>query len=144
MELYVVTAGQLDSLNRWQQDLNSQYLHYYKNGKKVIQGKNAEGKDIYGYRRLLVAPVQLFKIAFAKEELDTVLSMVCPQDYMTKRHKALKWFSTAARKALGLKKAPKPKFINSFTQPNQVDKAVAVMPIGLKEDIFNEDGEEQI
>ncbi len=133
MELYVVAAGHVDSLNRWQQDLTSQFLPIYKDGKKVPKMK----------RRLLVAPVQLYKIVFAKEEQERVLQMVCPQDYMTHRYKFLGYSINVIRKFLGLKKCPIPDKVDAYLQPNIVDKAVAVMPLGLKDDVmFN--GIEQI
>lgn len=151
MELYALVAGQLDSLNRWQQDLNSQWLPVYKDGKKVPclndKGepiKDTNGNTIYYRRRLLVAPVQLFKIGFAKEELDTVTAMVCPQDYMTDRLPGLGWGAKLVRKKLGLKECPIPKMVNAYLQPNQLDKAVAVMPLGLKDDMMNADGVEMV
>ena len=131
MELYVVAGGQMDSLNRWQQDLNSQFLPIYKNGKKCELDK-----DGFTHRRLLVAPVQLYKICFPKEELENVVSMVCPTEYIQQRYsvinKAVKFF----KRILGLKPVPKPKELNPFLQPNQVDKAVFVVPVGIKEDAF--------
>jgi len=133
MEAYVVAAGQMDSINRWQQDLNAQFLPVYKNGKPTGQA-----------RRLLVAPIQLFKIVFPKEEKENVMSMICPEEYMFKRQKLLGYGTAAIRKALKLKKIPLPVIRNPLLQPNLVDKAVAVMPIGTKEDITNSDGEEQI
>ena len=151
MEMYVLASGHIDSLNRWQQDLTAQWLPYYENGKQVLC-KTTEGKllkDVNGNivparRRLLIAPVQLFKIAFAKEELDNVLAMVCPADYMTKRIPGLGWGAKLMRSKLGLKECPVPKLVNAFMQPNEVDKAVAVMPIGLKEDMYNDEGKELI
>jgi len=128
MELYVVAGGQMDSLNRWEQDLNSQFLPIYTKGEK--------NKGPYTHRRLLVAPVQLYKICFPKEELDNVVSMVCPTEYIQQRYsvinKAVKFF----KRILGLKPVPKPKELNPFLQPNQVDKAVFVVPVGIKEDAF--------
>ena len=129
MELYVVAGGQMDSLNRWQHDLNSQFLPMYKDGQKVTEG--------YSHRRLLVAPIQLYKICFPKEELENVLSMVCPTPYINHKYKILDKGISLIRKILGLKKSPLPKFENPFLQPNQVDKAVFVVPVGLKEDEFS-------
>ena len=99
MELYVIAGGQMDSLNRWQQDLNSVFLPIYKNGKKV---KYEEGG--LTHRRLLVAPVQLFKICFPKEELENVMSMVCPTDYVEKKYGVIRKSIMFLRKILGLKK----------------------------------------
>ena len=134
MELYVLAEGQIDNLNRWMQDLNAQWLPHYKDGVEVPKQK----------RRLLIAPVQLFKIAFAKEELDNVISMVCPpDDYVTRKYD-MGFLGKMIRKKLGLKECPVPTMINPYMQPNAYDKAVAVMPLGIKEDIMNDEGVEQI
>lgn len=131
MELYVIAGGQVDSLNRWQQDLNAQFLPIYKDGKPLVIDGVAQ------YRRLLVAPVQLYKIAFNKENLNDVLAMVSPTSYVEERYSILKHAIKFFRKILGLKQVPKPTRLNPFLQPNQVDKAVFVLPIGLKEDMIS-------
>lgn len=136
MELYVVLSGMKDSAKRWENDLIAQFYPIYRNGKLEVTGKDPEGRDIINHRRLLVAPVQLYKIAFAKEELQNVLSAVCPTDYVEKRYSVLKYIAKTLRKFLGLKPVPTPKTINPFLQPNQVDKAVTVFPIGIKEDMM--------
>ena len=136
MELYVAATGQIDNLNRWANDLNSQFFPVYRNGKKETFGKNAQGKEIINHRRLLVAPVQIYKIAFAKEELENVLPIVCPMTYVFDRYPILKRVAKMVRKVLKLKEVPIPKFTNPLLQPNQVDKAVAIVPIGIKDDII--------
>ena len=121
----------------------AQFLPTYKDGKPIFLGVTEDGKPIKEFRRLSIRPVQLFEIGFAKEELDNVLSMVCPSSYITERFPVLNMTAKALRKTLGLKEAPVPKTINPLLQPNLVDKAVAVIPIGTKEDIMFE-GLEQI
>ena len=140
MHLYVLTKGDLDSVHRWQADLRAQFLKTYKNGKPKMMGKG-----IQQVRRLGVRPVQLFEIGFAEEELDTVLGMVHQSDYITDRYPVLGKYVKWLRKLLKLKPVPKPKpeKINPLLQPNQLDKAVAVVPIGLKKDIFK-NGEEML
>jgi hypothetical protein len=138
MELYCVVGGQTDSLKRWEADLNAQFLPLYKDGKKV---KFEDGG--LTHRRLLVSPIQLYKVCFPREELENVLSMVCPSDYINKRYSILDKGLRVLKRILGLKPTPKPKFENPFLQPNQVDKAVFVVPIGLKEDKVD-NGIEQI
>lgn len=138
MELYCVVGGQTDSLKRWEADLNAQFLPMYKDGQKI---KFEDGG--LTHRRLLVAPVQLYKVCFPKEELNNVLSMVCPTGYIEKRYSVIKYMVKFFRSFLGLKAAPKPEFENPFMQPNQVDKAVFVVPVGIKEDAVH-DGVEQI
>ena len=134
MELYVLAAGQMDNLNRWQQDLNSMWLPLYRNGEKIPKQR----------RRLLVAPVQLFKIGFAKEELNNVVAAVCPVDDYVSRKYDVGFVGKMIRNKLGLKPSPTPKLINPYLQPNAYDKAVAIMPLGIKEDIMNDEGVEQL
>lgn len=138
MELYVIAGGQMDSLNRWQQDLNSQFVPLYKDGKKVETG--------YTHQRMLVAPVQLFKICFPREELENVMSMVgLPKEKENHvlKYSVLKNSISFLRKILGLKKAPNPVAINPFLAPNPVDKSVFLIPIGIKDDQYV-DGKEYI
>lgn len=144
MELYVIAGGEANSLKRWQEDLSAQFFPVYKDGKPLVTGKNAEGKDLGQYRRLLVAPVQLYKIAFAKEELNNVLPLVCPSKYIQERYTWVDRGIRVIRKLLGLKEAPYPTWQHSLLQPNQVDKAVFVIPIGLKDDATDPNGLEMI
>jgi|SRR3990167_723890 len=147
MHLYVIAKGHYDNLERWRNDLLAQWLPTYKNGKKVFRGVNADGIPIQEMRRLSIRPVQLYEIGFAKEELDSVLSMVCPMDnylYHDTHFPALRKFVNWTRKLLGMKEAPIPKTLYPPTQPNPVDKAVMVAPLGLTDDIMSPDGEEQI
>lgn len=145
MELYCLVGGQTDSLKRWEADLNAQFYPIFKDGKPKVIGKDQDGKDIVEHRRLLVAPIQLYKIAFNKEMLPKVLSAVAPNhEYIEERYPFIKNTIKMLRKFIGLKKAPKPTHINPFLQPNQVDKAVFVVPLGLKEDALNSEGEEMI
>lgn len=140
MELYVLAGGQLDSLNRWQQDLNAQFLPIYDK-----DGKHKKVDGVPQYRRLLVAPVQLFKICYNKENEQQVANMVLPEwSHVTGRYKILDKSVNFLRKMLGLKKAKKPTSIYPFTQPNAYDKAVFVVPIGTKPDAVDPNGEELI
>lgn len=141
MELYAVVGGQTDSLKRWEADLNAQFLPIYKDGKPLI----IDG--IQQFRRLLVAPVQLYKIAFPREELNNVLSMVgMPKEEENHllKYSILRRLKNLVRKILGLKPVPNPINLNPFMQPNQVDKAIFCLPIGLKEDKIDEKGVEMI
>jgi hypothetical protein len=130
MELYVLAVGQTDSLKRWEADINAQFLPMWKNGKPYIK----DGQKMY--RRLLVAPIVPYKIAFDKENLDKVLSFVGSDDYVLKNYSLIGKFVKFFRRLLKLKDVPKAKTLNPFLQPNQVDKAVGIWPIGIKEDRF--------
>lgn len=134
MELYCLVGGQTDSLKRWEADLNAQFFPTYTDGKHTILGKNEKGQDIVEHRRLLVAPIQLYKICFAKEELENVLPLIAPSKYITERYPVLRRGMKFIKRMLKLKDVPEPKYLHSLMQPNQVDKAVFVMPIGLKDD----------
>lgn len=140
MHLYVIGRGHNDSLKRWENDLSAQFFPVYdKNGKIK---KNKQGQTLM--RRLSVRPVQLYEIAFAEEELQNVLSCVCPEEYVEDRYSFIKRGLQALRKILKLKPVPKPTKINSLMQPNQIDKAVSIIPVGLKADARDNDGEEMI
>jgi len=65
-------------------------------------------------------------------------------EYVTKNVPKLKKYLFMVQKLLGLKKCPLPKAPVLHMQPSQNSKAVAVVPIGYKEDNFNEAGAEQL
>lgn len=144
MELYVLAGGHNQSLKRWENDLSAQFFPTYTDGKKTVLGKTKDGKPIIEHRRLLVAPIQLYKICFAKEELNNVLPMVCPSSYIEERYKMFRFAVKMFRKLFGLIKCPTPTHINTLMQPNQIDKAVFVVPIGLKKDAMQMNGKEAI
>ena len=140
MHLYVAAKGIKPHLEQWQNDLLAQKLPLMKEGKQVEDDK---GNKMFV--QLAVRPLQLFEIGFPEEHLQAVLSIVGQQDdYILKRYKILRKFAAMVRKFLKLKKVPQPEFINPLMQPNQYNKAVAVVPIGLKEDIKSKDGFEQL
>ena len=142
MHLYVAVKGYEHHLTHWRNGLLAQVLPKYKDGKHVVLGVNDEGKVIKEFVELAVSPIQILEIRFPKEELDKVLGMVCPlDDYVTRKHPVLGMTASVMRKTLGLKSVPpvKPEFLNVFTQPNNGNKAVAVVPIGIKEDIMSPD-----
>ena len=144
MELYVLVAGEANSVKRWQEDLSAQFLPIYDG-----EGKQAvDEKGLKLFQRLIIAPVIPYKIAFHKENLDHVLAMVGSEasgnSYVEKRYGTIaflvKWF----RKILKLKEVPAAKRLNVFMQPNVVDKAVTVIPIGIKDDLVDDKGKELI
>lgn len=138
-EVYVVVAGTAPSQHRWHEDLLSKFYPVWKDGKIK---KDKEGNFIF--RRLIVSPIQVYKIATNKENIPDLMNIIGTNDYVLKRYGILSKIAKMIRKVLGLKSLPKPTDINPLYQPNQVDKAVAVTPIGLKEDLYDDDGEEMI
>lgn len=142
MEIYLIAGGHTDHLKRWEADLNAQFLPIYDK-----KGKHLVVDGLKQYRRLLVAPVQLYKIAFNKQNLNQVLSLVGmpkEEENHVLKFSILRRLKNLVRKVLGLKAVPNPTRINPFLQPNQYDKAVFVVPIGIKEDKVNNKGEEMI
>lgn len=137
-EVYVIASGTLRSLEQWQNDLLAQFMPVYKDGKPLV---NENGE--LTMRRLIVAPIQLYKIVTAKENIPALTTFLGGADYTQKRYgwigRGIRWF----RKFAKLKPLPKPKTINPLLAPNLVDKAVNIMPIGVKDDIMYK-GEEQI
>ena len=134
MEAYVIATGQPKHLEQWEEDLRAVHLPYeYEKGNK---------NDLI---RLGVAKVQLYKIYFPEPQLDNVMGMIGIGDnYVLNRYPLLKKTATMIRKLLKLKPLPKPKKIYKHLQPDQTTKAVSVVPIGLKKDIYSPEGIEQI
>ena len=138
MHLYVVAKGTKNHLKKWQEDLGAIWVRRYQNGKPLTE----DGKEMY--HQIGVRPVQLFEISFPKEAQETVLNHVGYSGYILNRYPSLKLISKVLKKFLKLKPVPKPKAPNELMQPNQMNKAVAIVPIGLKEDVFSDDGMEQL
>lgn len=137
-EVYVLVSGHYQSQERWQNDLSSLYFPVWEKGEIK---KAPDGKPIH--RRLLVSPIQMYKIATNKENIKDLIPRLGTNDYVLKRYKILDKTVRLLRKILGLKPVPKPDFLDPRYQPNQVDKAVAVTPIGIKDD-EEHNGVEQI
>ena len=116
----------MPSVRQWQEDLSAQYLPFKFKGEKTAV-------------RLSVRPVQLYEIGFPEDQLDTVMNMVGSSDYILKRYPVLDKMAKWMRKFLKLKPVPKPKKPFKIMQPNNTNKAVAVVPIGIKDDIKHSD-----
>ena len=123
MHLYVIVKGTVPSMKQWVDDMQGVKVPFeYKPGKK-------------GLWRLRPRPLMLYEIGFPKDQLQTVLSCVGIGDnYILKRYPILNRIVKMLRKLLKLKPIPNTKNIIPHIQPNQIDKAVAVIPIGLKDD----------
>ena len=124
MELIVGVKGNIASVKRWEEELSS-----------VKVPHTWEGEQ--GVRRLGVCPMNLYTINFPQDQLQTVLSVVgIGSNYVLERYPILNKGVKYLRRVLKLKPVPKPKSIVPHMQPDQVFKAVAVIPIGLKDDQF--------
>ena len=134
MELIVGIKGNVQSCRRWEEELGAVKVPHTWKGKQ-------------GVRRLGVCPIRLYTINFPHDQLQTVLSVVgcgIGYNYVLKRYpilnKGVKWL----RKLLKLKPVPIPKKIIEHMQPDPIYKAVAVIPIGIKKDAFDNEGEEML
>lgn len=136
MEGYVAVVGNIPCIEAWETDMRAIKLPY--------KYKKEEKK---GLLRLGVAEMKLYKIFFPKEHLDTVMSLigVSPTgSHVLKGNKILAKGIKMLRRMLGLKEMPLPTKIVEHMQPDQTEKAVAVIPLGIKEDNFDENGIEMI
>jgi len=139
MHLYVMAKGIKPHLETWQNELLAQKLPLMRDGKPVIEEGNRQM-----FVQLAVRPVQLFEIGFPKEHLDYVMNVVGTGDYILDRYPILNYSAKALRKSFGLKDVPIPKAPNMLMQPEPTQKSVAIVPIGIKEDMFSKDGVEQL
>ena len=136
MELYVAGVGTIPSLEQWEKDLQAVKLpfRYDKDKPKCLV-------------RLGVGEVKLYKLFFPNDQLDTVMGLIGvtkDESHVTKRNPILSRGIAILRRALKLKKAPKPTHIIEHMQPDQINKAVGIVPIGTKEDDFDDNGMETI
>lgn len=137
MESYFAVTGPVPSLELWETDLRALKFPYDSNG----DGK--KDKLI----RCGVCPMMLYKIVHPEDQLEPLMNYVgVPKDgeYITKNHPRLKKWLSLFRKLMGLKKHPKPTAPVRHMQPDQTTKAVAVVPIGYRKDVYNKDGVEQL
>lgn len=130
MHLYVIAKGIKPHLDTWVNELLAQKLPKYKDGKPLVIDGNAQ------FVQLAVRPVQLYEIGFPREHLEWVMANVGTGTYILNRYPKLKWMADKLRKLLKLKPVPIPKKVNALMQPTQMHKAVAVIPIGIKEDMI--------
>ena len=133
MHLYVVAKGIKPHIEKWQNDLLAQYVPMFKDGKPYFS-MGADGQPKQENVQISVRPIQLFEIGFPKEALELVMANVGTGGYILERYPKLNKIAKYLRKFLGLKEVPIPKKVNPLMQPNQQEKAVAVVPIGIKED----------
>ncbi len=131
MKLYVWVKGNIASHRMWTEELGAVKLPFkWKGEDKLI--------------RIGVRPMIPYEIGFPKDQLDYVLSLVgCGNDgnYILNRYPIIDKMTKALRKFLKLKPVPKPKQVIAHMQPDQIFKAVAVVPIGLKDDEILPQGE---
>lgn len=141
MHLYVMARGQVDRLNRWENDLSSKYLPYAVG--KVHPEINNGKQDITKPYQFNVRPIRLYELAFPEPCMQDVLSMVSPNTAWNKRYD---YYSMMIRKALGLDKIPEFKqnthdIVNSPLLLNK--QWIDCTGIGMKKDRY-ENGIEQI
>ena len=111
-------------------------------------GKKKKDK---GLIRLGVNPVRIYKIVHPKECEEDVMALCgvgSNGSYVLNRYPVLKWIQKTIRAGLRLKKplTPSEELVKKyfFMQPNQTEKAVAVVALGSKADMLNADGIEML
>lgn len=135
MEAYVFGVGTKPCLEQWRDDLQACYL-------PVIRRKG--GKKPNKMIRFGVGEVKLFKLFFPEDQLDNVMGLIGADEGYVEKYSVVKSKIKWLRRLLKLKETPKPTKIYPHMQPNQINKAVAIIPIGTRKDHFGEDGLECI
>ena len=125
--------GVIPSLEQWEKDLQAIKLPFKMPGEK----NNV-------LIRLGIAKVQLYKVMFPEEHLDAVMNMLGVSDTVTNRYPVIKKIVKRLRKILGLQELPQPKKRVLHMQPYAAGKAVTIIPLGSKKDLFTKDGMELI
>ena len=130
----------MNCLKLWEDDLRSVKLPFeYK-----AEGAKKKEKALI---RLGVNRIMPYRLVFPEDQLDAVMSLVGvskEESYIFQKYPILKKAAWTLRRLLKLKKAPFPEKVVRHMQPNQFDKSVAVIPIGIKKDNINKDGVEHI
>lgn len=141
MHLRVLVNGTVEQVTKWKADIAGQSL---KTGKTH---KNEKGEDVQDFLQIGVRTVELIDICFPEEHLNTILQVVKPTtntynslDGKTKRYPWLERFIKWSRGAMKLIPIPQYKPI-----PHWLDKPhISVHGIGLKPDLFDDNGNEII
>lgn len=137
METYVAVTGPVPSIELWETDMMALKFPFDSTGD--------EKKDCY--IRCGVCPVRLYKILHPEDQQENMMNHIGlgkEESHVTKNHPKIKRYVGWIRKALGIKECPTPTNPVPHMQPDQVTKAVAIVPIGFKKDTFGENGVEQI
>lgn len=145
MHTYLIVKGVKSNIDKWAQDLAGMWIRVWKKG-KPLREKRGE-KEIDVYTQVHVREVKLYEIGYPKEEEDYVMNILGirkANTYILERYPILKKIFNIVRKRLGLKPVKDPTNPLELMMPNQVVKAVGIIPIGNKEDAFDDDGFEQL
>jgi len=120
MHLYILTRGIRHEIQRYIEDLSSQYFEY---GPKDAKGNRQ-------FLQLSVRPVQLFELVFPEEHLAEVVKVVTNgpriDDWRNK-------FLTGIRLALKAEKIPKLDMSKARWRPVSKQN-IAIYPIGIRKD----------
>ena len=134
MELYTFVLGVVPSIKQWEKDLQAVWL-------PMRRGKDKEAKHQV---RMGVGEVKLYKLMFPKDQLNNVMGLIGEDPGYVEKYPEVASKVSWIRKLLKLKEAPKPTRIFPHMMPNKFNKAVAVIPIGTREDEVGDDGSENI
>jgi len=136
MEAYVIGIGMIPCLEQWEKDLQAVKLpfRYDKDKPKCLI-------------RLSVDKIQLYKIKFPEEHLEAVSQLLGITNYIPKRFAMIRRAILVFRKVLRLDELKVPeKILDKFKhiQPDGIKKAVAIIPLGTRKDMFTEKGMEML
>ncbi len=139
MEAYLAITGVLPSMKQWEDDMQAVKLPMKY---KVKGDKKADDYLI----RLGVARVQIYKLIFPRKHLKIVMAMSGASGGNFDKYPIIKSMAKKIRKMLGLQELPlaEEKDIVRHMWPNQFNKAVAVIPLGYKDDPTDVDGNEKL
>ena len=129
METYVAVTGPVPSIEAWEVDMRAIKFPFDSNG----DGKNDS------LIRCGVCPIRLYKIIHPEKSQGALMNHIGINkegEYVTRNYPRLKKYLTMIQKLLKLQKCPLPTEPVPHMQPNQQTKAVAIVPIGTKKDVY--------
>lgn len=155
VEALFLVRGHAPSVDRWMTDLLAVWRPVYKNGKPEMaypidpftKKEDKTKPKVPVWRRLGVKEYRIVGLFGAKEELDTIMNISGVEkgeNYLLKRFPLVNKLINMIKKRLKLKDLPEPTNPDGRFAPNQVDKAVSVIPLGYHEDEINADGYEMV
>lgn len=138
MHLRVIVNGTIDQVQKWKNDLAAVWLPYPKDKGQLLP----DGRRVTHFQ-MGVRTMEMVDLVFPEEQLDNVLTMVKPVTEMyidggKNRYpwlvRGLRWI----RKSMNLMEVP-----NKELSASIMDKGmVSVHAVGLKQDLYDDDGVE--
>lgn len=136
--VYCITRGHLPCVEAWADCIKSQMLPF-----KYTEPIT---KKEMTHIQLGIRPVQFWEITFPKEHTDLMLNSIWSPKYNdiinSSQYEPFKFPLAMIRKALGIN--PMPKKIEGNQRILLMNDAVAIYPVGIKDDTMNEAGHENL